>query len=126
MYDEQSKSAPSRQPYVEDVLDEDMPGESNTTSGPKFWNQAMDDSRYIHLYPHPAGAPINISQGSTKFDEVYKAEGEGGPWGVFETEGKWQLAKWLLQNVGHNQISKFLDLPIVRLSFPVSVLVSKH
>ncbi|KAG1872229.1 hypothetical protein F4604DRAFT_1881036 [Suillus subluteus] len=36
-----------------------------------------------------------------------------GVWGPFKDEEEWQLAKWLIQNVGQNQTDKFLKLPII-------------
>jgi hypothetical protein len=100
-----------RQPYVEDAVDED------DEPGTRGWNQGVDNMRYIESYPDPAGVPIDPRPGPTKFEKILKSEGDSGPWGEFKSEGKWQLAKWLLQNVGHNQLLKFLDLPIVRCVF---------
>jgi hypothetical protein len=102
-----------RSPYVEEIADEGDRQASNEGNRPR-WNGGAEKSQYVGPYPHPAGTPMNISHGSTKFETIFKNEGEGGPWGEFKTEGEWELAKWLLQNAGHNQIAKFLDLPIVR------------
>lgn len=33
--------------------------------------------------------------------------------GPFADEEEWELAKWLIKNVGHNQTEAFLKLPIV-------------
>jgi hypothetical protein len=33
--------------------------------------------------------------------------------GPFAEEEEWELAKWLIKNVGHNQAEAFLKLPIV-------------
>jgi hypothetical protein len=95
-----------QQPYVEDVPDKD--------DRTRAWNHRADGRCFVGPYPHPAGIPIDVSQGSTKFEDIFKTEGDSGLWGKFKTEGKWKLAKWLLDNVGHNQIAQFLDLSIVR------------
>ncbi len=34
--------------------------------------------------------------------------------GPFADEEEWELAKWLMKNVGHTQAEAFLKLPIVR------------
>ncbi|KAH9916939.1 hypothetical protein B0H21DRAFT_816102 [Amylocystis lapponica] len=34
--------------------------------------------------------------------------------GPFQSEEEWELAKWLIKNVGHTQAEKFLKLPIVQ------------
>ncbi|KAF9486758.1 hypothetical protein BDN71DRAFT_1437349 [Pleurotus eryngii] len=33
--------------------------------------------------------------------------------GLFENNAEWQLARWLMKNVGHNQADEFLKLPII-------------
>jgi hypothetical protein len=56
-----------------------------------------------------------------------ESEGDRGPWGKFKTEGEWELVKWLLQNIGHTQILKYLELPIVRCLTHSSIQnISKH
>jgi hypothetical protein len=99
----------SRQASVEEVVDE---GDAVPS-----WNQGVGESRFVGPYLHPAGIPVDNDQSFTKFEKIYMAEGDKGPWGEFKTKGEWELAKWLLQNVGHNQIAKFLDLPIGRVHF---------
>ncbi|KAJ6524347.1 hypothetical protein B0H19DRAFT_1215001 [Mycena capillaripes] len=34
--------------------------------------------------------------------------------GPFESDDEWELAKWLIKNVGHNQMEAFLKLPIIQ------------
>jgi hypothetical protein len=89
---------------------EEVPDEGE---GLREWNQGVDESRFIKLYPDPAGVPIHVGQSSTKFEKILEAKEESTQWGDFKTKGEWQLAKWLLQNTCHNQIANFLDLPIV-------------
>jgi hypothetical protein len=74
-----------------------------------------DGARYIENFPaeHLAGA----TWGSCKtlfesLDEEQKREG-GSRWAPFEDEEEWQLAEWLIQNVGQKQTDRFLRLPIV-------------
>ncbi|KAH7903659.1 hypothetical protein BJ138DRAFT_1107490, partial [Hygrophoropsis aurantiaca] len=54
-------------------------------------------------------APTNFER--IRDDEVLK---EGEVLGPFESEEEWELAKWLIKNVGANQMEAFLKLPIVR------------
>ncbi|KAH7904475.1 hypothetical protein BJ138DRAFT_1019119, partial [Hygrophoropsis aurantiaca] len=35
-------------------------------------------------------------------------------WGPFATNDEWELAKWLIKNVGHNQAENFLKLNIIQ------------
>jgi hypothetical protein len=58
--------------------------------------------------------PISSVKEKTSFELIHDAEGDNGPWGEhFESEEEWQLAKWLLQNAGQNQIDRFLKLSMV-------------
>lgn len=54
---------------------------------------------------------------ATVFESLREAKAERGesPWAPFEDEEEWELARWLMQNVGQNQTDTFLKLPIVRL-----------
>ena len=48
--------------------------------------------------------------------------------GPFESDEEWELAKWLIKNVGHNQAEEFLKLPIVSSlqHFDVNILTYSH
>ncbi|KAH7905500.1 Zn-finger domain-containing protein [Hygrophoropsis aurantiaca] len=50
----------------------------------------------------------------TKYEEIRSSEENNRPWGPFDDEGEWELARWLIQNVGQMQTDKFLKLPIIR------------
>ncbi|KAL0562364.1 hypothetical protein V5O48_019723, partial [Marasmius crinis-equi] len=43
-------------------------------------------------------------------DQVLRGDEIYGP---FESEAEWELARWLIKNVGHNATEEFLNLPIV-------------
>jgi hypothetical protein len=103
--------------YVEDAVDKD-----NETST-RCWNQGVKDMKYIKSYPDPAGVPTDPQLGPTKFEKILESEGNSGPWGEFESKGEWELAKWLLQNIRHNQLLKFLDLPILCCFFSYWCLI---
>ncbi|KIM63476.1 hypothetical protein SCLCIDRAFT_55594, partial [Scleroderma citrinum Foug A] len=47
-----------------------------------------------------------------KFQDEKILEG-GDIWGPFKSEEEWQLAKWLIKNVGHTQAENFLWLNIL-------------
>ncbi|KDQ62841.1 hypothetical protein JAAARDRAFT_104347, partial [Jaapia argillacea MUCL 33604] len=60
----------------------------------------------------------------TKFEKVHEQqEYLGSPWGPFEDQEEWELAQWLVRNVGHNQTDKFLKLLIVNLFSPLLLSV---
>ena len=47
-------------------------------------------------------------------------------WAPFGDEEEWQLAKWLMRNVGHSAIDDYLKLPIVSRSSCISDNQDKH
>lgn len=70
-------------------------------------------SRWVETYPRPAGVTKGLGQ--TEFGRVRESqiERDQDPWAPFESQEEWQLAQWLLQNVGQNATEEFLKLPIV-------------
>jgi len=75
--------------------------------------EAGDQSRWIEDFPRPAGVRGEAAQ--SYFEKVRAVQEERGedPWAPFEDEEEWELAQWLLLNVGQNATDKFLKLPIV-------------
>ena len=63
-----------------------------------------------------AGQPISLRQGKTAFEKIEDSQvlKYGEVLGPFRDEEEWELAKWLIKNVGHTQADSFLKLPIVR------------
>ena len=72
--------------------------------------------RYRKGYPVGYAAKI-FGEGKTKFqiwkeDQILHGENE---WAPFENQKEWDLAWWLIKNVGQTSIDEFLRLPIVSL-----------
>ncbi|KAF7796244.1 hypothetical protein EIP86_007418 [Pleurotus ostreatoroseus] len=70
--------------------------------------------RWVHKYPGIAATVLG--SGECVF-EVWRKENalSGRPrWYPFESEKEWGLARWLVKNVGQNEIEEFLKLPIIR------------
>jgi hypothetical protein len=70
--------------------------------------EAGDQSRWIEDYPEPAGSPGKHVQ--SYFEEVRAKQRENGeePWAPFADQEEWELAQWLIMNVGQNATDKFL------------------
>ncbi len=84
---------------------EDVPDDDDTPS---------EDNRYIFSCPAELRAGAPIGQGVTDFEKIRATlERNGTEWGPFADENEWQLAEWLLKNVGQMQADAFLKLPIV-------------
>jgi hypothetical protein len=104
-----AKSPPpshGHRPTIEEVPeDEDSPAQSN------------ECFVFIESFPteFKAGAPCGI--GAPKFETIHQQQQDQGKsnWGPFEDEDEWELAEWLIKNVGQTQTDKFLKLPIVSL-----------
>lgn len=97
---DQDASAPRRTTAVE-VEDEDA---HRTRDCRPEW---------IHPFPDAGrtfGVRARTNLEAIRDEQILKGEEVLGP---FESDEEWQLAKWLIKNVGHNQADEFLRLPIV-------------
>jgi hypothetical protein len=112
--------------YGVDIADETSVGASQEETGhsatfkdgvgnPGTWNFPVELPRYSEAYPGLAGMPIGSAKEKTCFELIRDAEGEDGPWSEkgFKSKEEWEVAKWLLHNVGQNQTDEFLKLPMV-------------
>lgn len=72
-------------------------------------------NRWIKDYPGEAGKP---GERANSYFEDYRSQqvaNDEDPWAPFKDEEEWELAQWLILNVGQNATDKFLKLPIVCL-----------
>lgn len=114
---------------VEAVDDVEMADESDTLAdhGPPTPNLTAQSaapssgghekiSRWVEPYPKPAGATKGMGQ--TDFAKVLEQQRDSGqdPWAPFDSRDEWELAQWLLRNVGQNATDEFLKLPVVSSS----------
>jgi hypothetical protein len=92
----------ARRPRVEDILDEDEAG-----------------IEYVEPFPEEACAGASCGRAWTLFESIRDEQALDGAemLGPFESDAEWQLAKWLIKNIGHNQAEEFLKLPIVHEYF---------
>lgn len=95
-----------RHPTVEDVTDE------------------IDDGGcYIENFPEEylAGAIWGHCKPLFESLDDERVRDGGSCWAPFDDEDEWQLAEWLIRNVGQNQTDTFLKLPIVSFFFLISL-----
>ena len=69
--------------------------------------------RWVEDYPRPAG--VAGQPAPSYFVEIRAQQMRNGedPWAPFDDQEEWELAQWLMLNVGQNATDKFLKLPIV-------------
>lgn len=70
-------------------------------------------TRWAQSYPGKVATPIK--QGRTQFHvwkDMQAAEGKS-EWAPFDNQEEWDLAQWLMKNVGQKSIDEYLKLPIV-------------
>jgi hypothetical protein len=73
-----------------------------------------DDIVYVEPFPEDAKAGAIWGYTTPKFQALWdKQKLGGGKWEPFEDEEEWELAEWLIKNVGQKQTDTFLKLPIV-------------
>jgi hypothetical protein len=73
------------------------------------------ESHYIEEFPADLGAGAVWGEDMPSFEKIWHMQQESGSsvWGPFDDEDEWELAKWLIRNVGQNQINGFLNLNVV-------------
>jgi len=93
----QTQEAPDRRARVEEIEDE----------------EAGVQNRWIEDFPGNAGKWGDQAQ--SYFEKLRAEQQRQGlsPWTPFQDEEEWELALWLMLNVGQNATDKFLKLPIV-------------
>lgn len=90
----------SKRARVEEVEDEDC------APRPRY-------TRFVKPYPRPVATPIRKAK--TKFETLLDEQTADGkqPWEPFASKDEWQLATWLMANVGQKSTDEYLKLPIV-------------
>ncbi|KAF8870084.1 hypothetical protein BD779DRAFT_1456037 [Infundibulicybe gibba] len=88
-------------PTLEEVDDIDAP--------PKL-------QRYIEPFPRPVATPVRTSKEKTKFEILLENQIRNGTdqWAPFANQEEWELAVWLMKNVGQTSTDEFLKLPATR------------
>jgi hypothetical protein len=78
-------------------------------------HDAHSQSRYRRRY---TGQAVEIlGKGKTNFEAWQEAQTihNDNEWAPFHDEKEWNLAQWLIKNVGQKSIDEFLKLPIVSI-----------
>jgi hypothetical protein len=93
----QTQEAQGRRARVEEIEDE----------------EAGVQNRWIEDFPGNAGKQGDQAQ--SYFEKLRGEQKRHGlsPWTPFRDGEEWELAQWLMMNVGQNSTDKFLKLPIV-------------
>ena len=70
-------------------------------------------THFVKPYPRPVTTPIQ--KGKTKFETLLERQSADRkqPWEPFASKDEWQLATWLMANVGQTSTDEYLKLPIV-------------
>lgn len=74
-----------------------------------------DDGIWVESFPSNKNAGGIFGEAQTSFQSIRDDQVLRGAeiWGLFRDEDEWELAKWLIKNVGHNQAEEFLKLQAV-------------
>jgi hypothetical protein len=87
--------------------------------------EVNDGGRYIENFPEEYMAGATWGHCKPLFESLYEEQKMvgGSRWAPFEDEDEWQLAEWLIRNVGQKQTDTFLKLSIVSFFLPWSVII---
>jgi hypothetical protein len=74
-----------------------------------------DSGRYIENFLEEYLADATWGRCKPLFESIEEEQKRAGRscWAPFEDEDEWQLAEWLIRNIGQKQTDTFLKLPIV-------------
>lgn len=103
----------------EPVFDHDSqpPRRRTTVEDVTATEQGQSPRTYSQPFPsaHYAGAAFGSSR--TSFNTIRDEQilNNTDIWGPFQNADEWELAKWLVKNVGHTQAESFLKLAMVSL-----------
>jgi hypothetical protein len=89
----------TRRVTVEEVEDED--------------DEPSSSARHIRGFPAEMLAGAALRRETPMFEKI-REDTQDHTWGPFEGQEEWELAEWLVRNVGQTQTEAFLKLPIVR------------
>ncbi|KAJ7572033.1 hypothetical protein C8J56DRAFT_1081438 [Mycena floridula] len=75
-----------------------------------------DGGCFVESFPEEFQAGATFGEARTTFDTIRDDQimQNGKVLGPFRDDDEWQLAKWLIKNVGHTQTDHFLKLPIIQ------------
>lgn len=76
-------------------------------------------TRWAQSYPGNVATPLR--QEKTRFEAWHEAQSVEGKseWAPFDSQEEWDLAQWLMKNVGQKSIDQYLKLPIVSVPFRI-------
>jgi len=76
----------------------------------------VEFAHYIEEFPANLGAGAVWGEEVPFFEKIRLEQERNGtsPWGPFDDKDEWELAEWLIRNVGQKQTDAFLNLNIVR------------
>ncbi|KAF7371492.1 hypothetical protein MVEN_00003800 [Mycena venus] len=106
------------QPAGEHDLDVPQAGNGPTATRPPSIEEVVDESEcvFVEEFPADGQAGTTFGTGPTIFHSIRDNQVLLGSevLGPFASDEEWELAKWLIKNVGHNQMEAFLKLPIIQ------------
>jgi hypothetical protein len=106
---------PDNQPENERHVD--RPGHLHVTvKNAENGDQESEYIYYVEQFPAGLGAGAVWGEDVPFFERLWREQQENtlSRWGPFEDQDEWELAKWLVRNVGQKQLNTFLTLDIVR------------
>ena len=95
----------------------DQPGHLHVTvENAENRGQESESTYYVEEFPADLGAGAVWGEDVPFFERLWRElqENASSRWSPFEDEDEWELAKWLVRNVGQKQLDTFLNLDIVR------------
>ena len=87
-------------------------------------NEKQPKGRYIEDFNNESLAGAAWGRAMPLFEALrLRQEDTGSRWDPFEDEDEWELAQWLIENVGQKKTDEFLRMRIVNFSFPLPIML---
>lgn len=98
-----------RRTTVEDVDDMGDPPYTSSQSDSVSWEE------FHESFPAEFEAGAEIDHGEIPFEKIRRQQEEAGEsrWAGFADGVEWEMAKWMVQSIGQNDMEKFLKLAAV-------------
>jgi hypothetical protein len=81
-------------------------------------------TRWVQLYPGKVVTPVERQKTQFETWKESQVDEDKSEWAPFDSQEEWELAQWLMKNVGQKSINEYLKLPIVSFMFHIQVNIA--
>ena len=112
---EEFRGAEADAQAVDEILPEPLTRPVLTVENSDDRSKDLESTFFVEEFPAQSGAGAVWGEDVPLFERLWQEQVDEGSsrWTPFDDQDEWELAMWLIRNVGHNQITAFLNLNVV-------------